>query len=231
MIFNSNKTLNQNFNDCKNFVKAHPLVSFLIFVGVVIYIFSDIYHLNQLKDENVRLKEEVRSYEAKLTPFRTIIAMEGFTGNEAEQFRKLADKYEHVLNELNGLNIRVNYQHISTLDMKGCSRPFDDGMCSGNKLTAMLNKLVKIENNQYNFICGDKEKEGFKEIIKDEPLFPFSYFFLAHCEYINHSELWKPFWEKAVNILTDTTKIPGHNSDHDKALEILNGYEFNNVNR
>ena len=69
--------------------------------------------------------------------------------------------------------------------------------------------------------CDAPSQKKYDEAIKFNPDYPFSYLALANCKKQNGGQDWLNDANKALEIFKITTKIGGHSSEHDVALEVL----------
>lgn len=85
----------------------------------------------------------------------------------------------------------------------------------------LLKGTYEERDDQLQFKCDENSLNIYKEVIKDEPKFPFSYFALGTCLKDNGKSGWEGYLIEAVRIFEMTTQIEGHKKEHDEALKIL----------
>ena len=117
--------------------------------------------------------------ELQLTPFRTI-ALERFTGTEAEALSKLAFQVKNIASTLSALQ---NYSDAAKLNIFGL--PSNITASGGVEITSPLSKLLQgcytSTGNGVTALCTTEAEKKFLEAIDRFPDFPFSYFALAGC--------------------------------------------------
>jgi len=69
--------------------------------------------------------------------------------------------------------------------------------------------------------CDTTSQKKYSAAIKFNPDYPFSYLALAHCKKQSGEQDWLDHAHKALEIFEITTKIGGHHSEHDVALEVV----------
>lgn len=80
---------------------------------------------------------------------------------------------------------------------------------------------VTDEFGSIAYKCDAASQERYSKAIKLNPDYPFSYLALAHCKKQSGAQDWRGYASKALEIFEITTKIGGHHSEHDVALEVV----------
>ncbi len=155
--------------------------------------------------------------ESQLAPFKTI-ALERFTGTEAEALSKLAFQLKNLESTISDVK---KYSYVSTLSIYGS--PYD--MQGPVKLNTSISRLMEdllSENKETHIItwkCDETAIAKYKQAIELDSNFPFSYYALAGCLRKQSNPAANEFAKKALEILKVTTTIAGHHLNHDQALE------------
>ena len=121
----------------------------------------------------------------------------------------------------------IHYQEVSLYSPTGNKSGKIEGI---NMVPTPINdwsdKYVHYEDDgsggRVVFKCIQGAKDACLEVINKMPFYPFSYYFLAQCLKEEGDQLWVEMARKAKSILEKTTRIPGHNSKHDKVLKRVN---------
>ncbi|MBI1770285.1 MAG: hypothetical protein HYR67_18095 [Bacteroidetes bacterium] len=115
------------------------------------------------------------------------------------------------------------YGDESKLNMIGKTRRFDSSsFIESIPISRILEGTYVIESGGIkNISCGQSALSKYKNIIKLDPKFPFSYFVLASCLKKNDDPSWRRYALTGKEILEMTTRIGGHHSNHDVALRDL----------
>ena len=122
-------------------------------------------------------------------------------------------------------------EYISTLNFKGTDLDFF--YASDPNKPMIPSGLPSILYDSYTMVeggikikCDKSSLNKFKKAIDFNQNFPFSYYALAVCDKESGGNNWEGYAKEAFDILKITTKIEGHNPEHDRAFKILN--EYNN---
>src|SRR3989338_7840698 len=99
---------------------------------------------------------------------------------------------------------------------------FDEGigLKQESRLSRILNGAVsKKDDTTWHFECDQWSLSKYKNAIKLEPLFPFSYVALARCLYKQGDGAWRGYAEEAFRHLKETTAIQSHHAFHGHAYK------------
>ena len=214
----------------KWYQKATVQSAFVATIGAAITalipVFLGYFHeLPKIKQENNQLHQEItenlaeiQRLETLLTPFKTI-ALERYTGTEAEVLSKLAFRLHDVESFI---AILQNYSKVAELDFRGLPAiRTEGGLTISTPLSKLLEGAVSVDGNQVHFECEDSYIQQYFSIIQERPDFPFTYYVIALCYKKQGREEWKQYAQKAILILEKTTQIDGHHGFHDEALSQL----------
>lgn len=229
-LFNRNKSLEENLAEYRDFFKKHPMVSGLIFPVIIAIISWSVYsthkgwRVDELEEATESLEKEIQKkdmeiqrLETLLTPFRTI-AIERYTGSEAEALSKLADRIQELESTLIALR---DYSEVARLGFLGAPFSAGPGIKISGPIPKMLEGTFTERNGKYYPLCGPETEAKYREVIEKYPKFPFTYYSLAVCLHSRGDETWRAYARNANEILEKTTIINGHNEGHDQAMEEL----------
>lgn len=90
-----------------------------------------------------------------------------------------------------------------------------------NKLYDLMDSILEKKGNQIIVRQTDSTLMLINEVIKEYPKFPFGYFAKGMYLINNRGNEALLYLEKAIDILRITTRIDGHNSDHDLILNYI----------
>ncbi len=82
--------------------------------------------------------------------------------------------------------------------------------------------IVRHPEGKIEIKCSPSVIDKCEQVIRQVPLYPFSYYFLAKCLKEKGNQSWKDFAIEAKSILEKTTKFPKHHPDHDLILQEIN---------
>ncbi len=174
--------------------------------------------ISVLEKETFEKTAEIQRLETLLAPFRTI-ALEKYTGTEAEALSKLALKIKELESDINMIK---DYSYMAQLNILGLSLQSNNPVF---KVTSPLSKTLdgcfEIKDDQVTIVYTPEAEKKFLNVIEKYPDFPFSYYGLAKYYKQNGNPKWKTYAEKAIKIFDQTTQIKGHNPQHDQAKQNL----------
>jgi hypothetical protein len=214
----------QNLVDLARVWRKKPwLFWILVFAFVVIaglYIFDKLWGIPALNKKIEEQRGQIQLLETQLTPFRTI-ALERFTGTEAQALAKLAFQ----LNDLESTVAAIqNYSEIATYDIQGNPPGFGAGgdIQWNSPLSDLLRDCyTNLPNGDLRIIRSPEAEKKFLEGVDKYPDFPFSYYALAVYYKEQGLAKWRDYAVKGLTILDQTTKIKDHNSQHDDVRKRL----------
>ena len=93
-----------------------------------------------------------------------------------------------------------------------------------DELTKLLEDMYAIKDDQIRMLRGQEAEHRYRNVIQKFPKFPFGHYFLAICLRERGDDEWRDHARKAVDVLKITTRIDGHNSNHDEVLEKINAW-------
>lgn len=124
----------------------------------------------------------------------------------------------NIINDDKDLREQIEYSYVATLDALGKSYEVTYPLISETPISKILSTYIHMNATNTTSDCSDSAMRAFRNVISLEPKFPFSYYFLATCEKLAGSLVWKSSMLTALNIFQITTQIAGHNVNHDQAL-------------
>ncbi|MBD3311446.1 MAG: hypothetical protein GF349_03045 [Candidatus Magasanikbacteria bacterium] len=117
------------------------------------------------------------------------------------------------------------YFYISKLGFNGFTQDLDNtGFGTNDSLYKLLEGTYFKQNDLIKYRCTKESMNKYKIAIVDYPKFPFTWFAIGECKYLNEEEDWKEYVQRAKEILEITTGIGGHKKEHDEALKQINEY-------
>ena len=188
-----------------NFASHRRILNCVEFVSC----FSDIFSMDkisQIKNKNIR---------SRLIPaIITVLIVWPLWGKLVSIFpnnKEIEDKIEAVR----------DYSDIAKLDCTGLSLRVKPPLKYSTNLSEMLKGSYDANETQFAFRFDANAEVIYRKVIENYPKFPFPYFGLAVCLKNRGDPNWKPYAEKAGEILKKTTSISGHEDQHDQVLERL----------
>ncbi len=180
------------------------LIALSLYLALVIYFPWD--KISQIKNKNIR---------SRLIPaIITVLIVWPLWGKLVSIFpnnKEIEDKIEAVR----------DYSDIAKLDCTGLSLRVKPPLKYSTNLSEMLKGSYDANETQFAFRFDANAEVIYRKVIENYPKFPFPYFGLAVCLKNRGDPNWKPYAEKAGEILKKTTSISGHEDQHDQVLERL----------
>jgi hypothetical protein len=191
----------------------------LVYSAILISFLVNVFYIPSLKTKIEELEKGNSILETRLIPFKTV-ALEKFSGqSENQALSALAERIGQV--ELSVISL-FDYQEVSTWRFLGVSVKKVGGteMVGDSPALNWSDNYVKINNVGVitNLDCSVKAVKHYLDIIQRFELYPFPYYVLALCQQKNKQPEWEATMGKAYKILSVTTRIPGHDPDHDAVL-------------
>lgn len=142
---------------------------------------------------------------------------------DVEQEKK---KVESVKKDLETEKMKVeairDYSLVAKLNMHGLTGAAGKGLRErATAISRLMEPALILENEVSTCRCDDNSLTVFKEVIRQYPKFPFSYFCIADCLKIRNNPEWKQYAIKAKDIFEITTSLSEHHQSHDQALQLL----------
>jgi hypothetical protein len=214
----------QTLDDLGRVRQKSPWLFYLLIVAFVIvlclYVFDKFWGIPSLNKTIEEQKGQILLLETQLTPFRTI-ALERFSGTEAEALSKLAFQLNALESTVSTLQ---NYSTIATFDIQGNPPGFGPGSIveMHTPLSDLLrNCYTNLPDGKVQVLCTPEAEKKFLEAINKFPDFPFSYYALASCYKATGRTNWQDYAIKGLAILDKTTTIKNHNAQQDDARNQL----------
>lgn len=135
--------------------------------------------------------------------------------NEVLALRQRASQLEH---DLSGLQ---RYTTVARYDVLGLTGIAGAGLKENSPIARALEGAYVKEGNKYFPRCDSQGISQFASVARDHPNFPFSYWALALCLRDAGDPQWRIHADRAISIFEHTTKIDGHNPQHDQAKRQL----------
>jgi hypothetical protein len=132
----------------------------------------------------------------------------------------------NLLNELSALHEKQDYWDVSKLSALGLSGIAKAPLVEQTPINDVIASYVKLEP-KFWVDCHPEAMAAFGSVIKKNSKFPLTYYYRGRCNRANHQERWQEDIENAKAILRIMTSIPGHDTNHD---EVLNLIEADNPN-
>lgn len=178
------------------------------------------------------LLNKIDSLQGMLTPFvklaeinfpdqKSVNALNLLFERIYKQDSKIQEQGKKIESQEDQIKSIKEYTYISRFGIDGRTGEFDYGIVEHSPLIEQLDKVVFIKDSMYQFECNVNGQNILKQIIKDNPIFPFSYYILAVCLRRNNNKEWLTYADKALEILKRTTSISGHHEHHDMAMKVI----------
>ncbi|HEX7724365.1 MAG TPA: hypothetical protein VF438_01345 [Candidatus Paceibacterota bacterium] len=207
-----------------NFTKRHglewTLLSFVVVTAIAVYGFLNEFSISPLKEENTKLTQQ-------LLPFKTIAFEKFFNNNLSSSsadaaLGSLAERVGQL--ELTTMSM-FDYQEVSTWTFLGDTvKHLASVGSSGSTVVSgwTINNIRLNNEGQITGIqCNNSAVSTYVSTIQKAELYPFAYYILGLCQQQKGDPSWQVNMGKAYKILSQTTKIPGHNPDHDVVLRLI----------
>ena len=201
-------------------------LSLLIIVSVIVGIVLEVKDVQSKKQQQKKAEAAYKQLENLNNQNEELIAGKNKVVAQSKELLGKIDKYQKTISENdelivkleNEINILKHYTRMSFLDYKGLSTGGGaGGLRQATEISGLMEKVVQINNGGYTIGTGEANEAIYKNVIELYPYFPFAYYFLAKSQKERNDALWKSNAEKALEILTQTTKINGHFLHHDQA--------------
>jgi hypothetical protein len=82
-----------------------------------------------------------------------------------------------------------------------------------------MKNYIEDKDGQLKWKCDPSAIAYYKSKIKEQPYYPFPYYFLAICLKRMGDDSWQKYAKDGIQILEKTITIPGHDPGHDDALK------------
>jgi hypothetical protein len=186
--------------------------------------------IKNLSKECSDKSDEIQRLETQLTPFKTV-ALEYYPGPEAEALSKLALKISEIENSISNVQ---DYSLVARLDLYGGQGGISFGHPIADILRGCFDKFTNEDGKTaIRGKCDNESISKYHKVITEHPNFPFSYYFLAVCLNGKGDPQWIEYANKARKIFLETTKISGHDPQHDLILKqitlVLNKNKKTNI--
>lgn len=145
----------------------------------------------------------------------SLIGLGYFTNKLEEQKTARIEELKQTVTTLR------DFSDVAPLDFHGSPDSITEIIKYSSPLTRMLEGTYKITEGRFQFLTGDNIEQQLQQVIREYPNFPFAYYGLAYCLQNRGDPHWKDYAEHAVRIFEQTTKISGHNLNHDRVLAEL----------
>jgi len=144
-----------------------------------------------------------------------------------EKLKTLNETLQKASSSLNDVEIVLfanrDYYGVAILNMIG--KPFSDGdLIYNTPISQALEGTYSINGDNVAFKDDAESEAKYRNVIKDFPKFPFSYWYLAHALRKRNDASWKGYAEQAVDILKKTTLVIGHHPNHDAVLKQVRAF-------
>ena len=113
------------------------------------------------------------------------------------------------------------YAYVASLYPDGSDQHVNYPLTISGPLYDMLKGTYQLTGDNFFYKCDSKSLEVFKQVIQQEPEFPFSYFALAVCGKQSGTKDWITYAEKGLQIVQITTRVGVHKPEHDQVLQYL----------
>jgi hypothetical protein len=179
----------------------------------------------KLREENIRLQKELemkaaemQNLEIEFTPFKTI-ALDKFTGTEAERLAKLALMLHDLQASFETLS---KYQDMARLGPAGLTGIAEPPLIEHTPINTFLQGTYsETADHHIIYRTTADAMAKYQQVIDRYPDFPFAYYGMAICLSARHDPRWKAYAEKGVAILERTSSLPEHQAGHDECLTVL----------
>ena len=146
-------------------------------------------------------------------PFRSI-ALERYSGPEAESLRKLADHIAEIESDLLALR---DYGEVATWTFLGRKSLY--GMETASPVGGWTKGYIEENDGELEIKCDSESINYYKQMTIKHPHYPFPFYPLALCLKRQGDESWRQYANEAVRILKKTTLVPSHDRSHEDALQ------------
>jgi hypothetical protein len=136
------------------------------------------------------------------------------------------EKDDTIIRLEHDLTAVQHYAAMAQLNIIG--RPSHNGACTESPtLATMLETTYRLEHNgtadmYVSFNIDPEADKIYRTVIQHYPQFPFAYALLGLSLKEKEDAEWRIRLCEAREILAQTTRISGHDADHDKMLQTIN---------
>jgi hypothetical protein len=160
-----------------------------------------------------KFREQAQADAAEVAKIRANV--ENHAAQIAEVARQ-ANEMRELLNDVRETqNDQVRYARIAELDFAGFR--IEGGVIRPTPLTWGRGKW-SIEDGKYIWKCDDSAISSYRALVEANRDFPFPAVALADCLDKKGDPSWREVAESARDVLSRTTKVPRHHTDHETFL-------------
>jgi hypothetical protein len=157
----------------------------------------------------------------KHLPIRVVLLVLGLAGAILTAYRYLGDQ--------NRQQQTLEYwdvAYLNAIGLTGYIRPEDKSsfirLVEHSAINNLLSPFIKADAPpRFAFDCRSAAMQAYTKVIQLNKRFPFSYFYRGSCDRGNKKPGWERDYQTALTILRITTKIPGHNQNHDQLMKLI----------
>lgn len=187
----------------------------------------------QLEQSNLILEKERESravefanLNAKLSPFIELAQKRYPTESSDDALYRLREELSSMDKRTRDLEEDMDalreYSDVALLTFNGSQFVGGDILFNSPLTRILEGTYTQISPNRYRRVCTSESIQKYHQAINEFPRFPFSYYWLALCLRDSGNPEWQTYAESAYSIFEKTTRIAGHQSSHDEALNYLN---------
>ncbi len=110
------------------------------------------------------------------------------------------------------------YAEVATWNVHG-EKSIGSGVAVSSPVSGWMKNYIEDKDGRLKWKCDSSAIAYFRSIIKEQPNYPFPYYFLAICLKQKGDDTWQKYARDGMQILEKTTTIPGHDAGHDDALK------------
>jgi len=195
--------------------KWKTIIVVLLFIAAVI---QGVLNYKQEKE----LSESKERYNSLYSQNELLLAKNDTLAIKNDSLIMKIDNYQQLLEEQKiSVDAIKDFSDIAILDIYGKDPKFKGGLKYNSSLSSLIEKCLYEDNGNVFPLCDSQSISSFNEAIRQFPRFPFSYYCLAKCYKDTGNPKWENYAQKGIQIFKNTTKIAGHNRQHDEALSQL----------
>ena len=156
----------------------------------------------------------------------------GLVGLAATSYRYIGDQHDRAKlataqQLVHEIQQQQDYTVVAKYGVSGVSGMYDSPFFKETTpLSNILNRYLHFEPDKFRYDCTPEALKAYTDTINLDENFPFPYYYRADCNRRNRSGEWRHDIETARRILLITTKIVGHNKQHDEMLKELDSGKF-----